>query len=54
MLGGYHVKVQKWITGGERHSTVENVRVEWPTAVQEEANVIVKPMIEHGVKTVVT
>ena len=52
MVGGYHVKVQEWITGEERQSTVENVHVEWLTAVQVEENAIVTTMITHGDQTV--
>ena len=51
LVGGYHVKVGKW-SGKERQSTVENVRVEWPTAVQVEENAIVMPMITHDENTV--
>ena len=51
MVGGYHVKAGRWITGEERQSTVENVHVEWPTAVQVEENVIVIRMITHGDQT---
>jgi alkylated DNA repair dioxygenase AlkB len=38
----------------EQQSTVENVLVEWPTAVQVDTIVIVTPMKPHGGKTVDT
>ena len=52
LVGGYQVKAGGWITKEERQSTVENVHVEWPTAVQVEENVIVTKMITHGDQTV--
>ena len=53
ILGGYHVRVLGWHTGAEHNLTVENVHVEWLTAVKIPAkDVTVIRIVLLGTKTV--